>query len=325
MKKTKIIIPALGMLLLSTAASVTGTVAWFAMNSTVAATGMQIKVNSQNTYLLIGTGDNDTCGEIQNLNSTTAALTVLDDEASVAPSHPANSTQATNLLNTTDGLKVGGGAITVAGSAVVDNTTAAACTNWYTATAEAPDDEAMLAGTARQLVTFDGYVIVRHAYLTVAVGSSPVTNIGVTGTILPAGFSKLAQATTAVSGDIYYSLTNGVFSKLETTAGETSVPAGSYAVTAASGASTIDLRAVRVMVATDDNSENAKAFTILDISKNDVRQDIKGANTNLTSALVRTVDVYLYIDGEDESVYTNNIPNLADASIELSFDASLAA
>ena len=43
MKKTKIIIPALGMLLLSTAASVSGTVAWFSMNNTVSVTGMTVK------------------------------------------------------------------------------------------------------------------------------------------------------------------------------------------------------------------------------------------------------------------------------------------
>ena len=43
MKKTKILVPALGMLLLSTAASVTGTVEWFAANAQVTANGMAIK------------------------------------------------------------------------------------------------------------------------------------------------------------------------------------------------------------------------------------------------------------------------------------------
>ena len=48
MKKTKIIIPALAMLLLSTAASVSGTVAWFSMNNSVTVTGMTVttKVSS---------------------------------------------------------------------------------------------------------------------------------------------------------------------------------------------------------------------------------------------------------------------------------------
>ncbi len=43
MKKTKVIIPALGILLLSTAASVTGTVAWFTTNNTVSASSMAVK------------------------------------------------------------------------------------------------------------------------------------------------------------------------------------------------------------------------------------------------------------------------------------------
>ena len=45
MKKTKIVIPALGLLLLSTAASVTGTVAWFSANATVTASALTIKAS----------------------------------------------------------------------------------------------------------------------------------------------------------------------------------------------------------------------------------------------------------------------------------------
>lgn len=43
MKKSKILAPALAILCLSTAASVTGTVAWFAANNVVSATGMNIR------------------------------------------------------------------------------------------------------------------------------------------------------------------------------------------------------------------------------------------------------------------------------------------
>ena len=58
MKKTKLIIPAMGLLLLSTAASVTGTVAWFSMNAEVTATGMQITAKSDSIFLEIkGTED----------------------------------------------------------------------------------------------------------------------------------------------------------------------------------------------------------------------------------------------------------------------------
>lgn len=48
MKKTKIVVPALAVLLLSTAASVSGTVAWFSMNTQIKVTGMTVttKVSS---------------------------------------------------------------------------------------------------------------------------------------------------------------------------------------------------------------------------------------------------------------------------------------
>ena len=52
MKKTKIIVPALGVLLLSTAASVTGTVAWFSMNNFVTATGMEVKAKAENGIVI---------------------------------------------------------------------------------------------------------------------------------------------------------------------------------------------------------------------------------------------------------------------------------
>ena len=51
MKKSKILAPALAILCLSTAASVTGTVAWFAANNVVNATGMNI--HAQASYSLV--------------------------------------------------------------------------------------------------------------------------------------------------------------------------------------------------------------------------------------------------------------------------------
>ena len=52
MKKTKILAPALGILTLSMAASVTGTVAWFSSNATVTAAGMTISaVTATNLFI----------------------------------------------------------------------------------------------------------------------------------------------------------------------------------------------------------------------------------------------------------------------------------
>ncbi len=72
MKKTKIIIPALGMLLLSTAASVSGTVAWFSMNTSINVTGMTVttKVSSS---LQIATANDDSLFSNDDLNQTRSA------------------------------------------------------------------------------------------------------------------------------------------------------------------------------------------------------------------------------------------------------------
>lgn len=55
MKKTKIIVPALAVLLLSTAASVSGTVAWFSMNNSVKVDGMTVQTRVSSNLLIAET------------------------------------------------------------------------------------------------------------------------------------------------------------------------------------------------------------------------------------------------------------------------------
>ena len=52
MKKTRIVIPALGLIAFSTAASITGTVAWFTANNSVTVTGMAVKTKVGNNLLI---------------------------------------------------------------------------------------------------------------------------------------------------------------------------------------------------------------------------------------------------------------------------------
>ena len=82
MKKTKIIIPALGLLLLSTAASVTGTVAWFAVNGSVTAEGMTVAAKTDNAYLIISAGT--TLGG----NATTADVSANFTDIQLKPVKP---------------------------------------------------------------------------------------------------------------------------------------------------------------------------------------------------------------------------------------------
>lgn len=263
MKKntTKILVAALA-LFMAIGIATGSTFAWFALNTEVSATGMQVVAKSDNTFLLIGTGDNDTADEIQAANpNTTVALTVAAADADLYPATPATDTTA--ALLTTSGKKVGGDAITVAGAEVNSAATAAAVTNWYTATAATVDDEAMLTGSARQLTSFTDYVIVKTLYLTVADGSNNANNLSVTASIT-AATSKNIDAT-------------------------------------------------RVMVVTSDGG-----FAIL--TPTSLTADIKGSNTALTDSTVITVTVYIYVDGEDASIYTNNKANLDTANISLTFN-----
>ena len=80
MKKTKIIVPALGMLLLSTAASVTGTVAWFAANASVSVTNMQVKAKAEGgvaiaAYSYTATSVSDSASHGYNDTLTNAVFT----------------------------------------------------------------------------------------------------------------------------------------------------------------------------------------------------------------------------------------------------------
>ena len=85
MKKLRRLVPAFLMLLLSATLLSTSTFAWFSMNKTVTATNMKVTVTTDNTYLLINTGDNDTASEIQTAGVTTIPLTVSDLQAEVFP------------------------------------------------------------------------------------------------------------------------------------------------------------------------------------------------------------------------------------------------
>ena len=185
MKKFKKLIPALCMLLVSAVMLGTTTFAWFSMNNRVTASGMQVVAKSDNTYLLIGTGDNNTYQKIQALaNGTTADLAVTDTEAKVYPSRPAQDTTEVGYL-AIDKYNIDGQKVTTAGVAVTTKATAAAATNWFTASALKSDSSAIDGTSAKQLTadSFGNYVIKKTVYLTVAAGANPAKNLSVKATI----------------------------------------------------------------------------------------------------------------------------------------------
>ena len=277
MKKSKIIIPALGLIALGTAASITGTVAWFSMNNSVTATGMQVNVKSDSIYLLIGSGDADTVGEIQLANTTTTVLTVAAGDSSLFPSaHEAiaNTSDATATtvdqgyyLTATPATQITAAAYGELDAEAKANYTAyGTSTNWYYRTADAPTASASTK-VKHYLASLDtNYIIHKTCYVTLASGSNPAANLKVT-------HSDWA-ATNVKSG------------------AEETYAAAKCLITTSSASVELD-------------SGHTSSDTVL--------------ATSVTNAAVVQVDIFIYYDGNDESVYTNNIANLEGATIDLTF------
>ena len=93
--KSKVIIPALAMIALSTAASATGTVAWFAANNSVTATGMSFTA-SASANLFIGAS---TITDINNL--TTATINLNTNFPAIKPCTLTNSSGTVTVKNAT--------------------------------------------------------------------------------------------------------------------------------------------------------------------------------------------------------------------------------
>lgn len=256
------IVSAAAMLAVSASMLGTSTYAWFSLNTTVNVDNFQVSVKTSDTYLLISTSA-ATAGGIQTQNDTTDSVTIAD--AALFPSSPALTADEAAYL-TTSGKKVDNTAITTAGVQVNNATKAAAVTNWFTANALDPGAPAIDTTTARQLTSWTDYVIVQHAYITVAKGANPANNLKVTPTFTQSG-------------------------------------AGS------------DLAAAKVLVTTSDGG-----YAALSYANNGTEVDISGSNTNITDSDVVDVTFYIYYDGDEAPVYTNNMANLTGAEFEFEFN-----
>jgi len=220
----------------------TSTYAWFSMNNTVTATGMQVTAKSDTTFLLIGTGDKDTAEEIQAITpvSIVADLTIAANESKVLPS---------------------------AHNAIANTEAAASLSNWYFKRADAPSSSASTSN-ATVLTAFDNYVLHKTVYITLAQGSEDASNLKVAATITSNGTST-ADAKTFAPVKVL--------------------------VTSASAS-------------TELSSASASSETVL-------------AATVTDDAVVQ-IDIWIYYDGNDSLVYTNNMANLDGANINLSFSVT---
>lgn len=75
-----------------------------------------------------------------------------------------------------------------------------------------------------------------------------------------------------------------------------------------------DISAARILITTSNGG-----FAIL--KNGDSNVDIHGSTSNnITDASVFTVSIYIYIDGNDSTIYTNNAANLTGVTIDLAFN-----
>ena len=170
MKKTKVIIPALGLLLLSTAASVTGTVAWFSMNGEVTANGMAVTAKSDAAFLLIKAGTAANAGIIQAAPATTASAE--SPSAQLYPvAHEAGLTNAAGYNQVS---------------------------NWYYKYADAPTASAST-GAKTTLSAFTDYVLHNQFSITVSKGSLSVTNLHVSSCSITTSGSQAVNVVVASS------------------------------------------------------------------------------------------------------------------------------
>ena len=79
-----------------------------------------------------------------------------------------------------------------------------------------------------------------------------------------------------------------------------------------------DITAAKVLVTTSDNG-----FAVLSSAQNGTEVDISGDNTTLTDSDVLTVNFYIFYDGDEAPVYTNNMANLKGADFECAFDVDV--
>ena len=328
MKKTtsKILVAALA-LFMAIGIATGSTFAWFSMNTTVTATGMQVVAKSNSTFLLIketgsvsGADDAAKAANIQNGgtpaddsddNPITVALTVADGDADLYPAKPYNAT--------TDSAKY----TTVAGTAstVADYSTAGVVGNWFTANSLDPDASDTRITNDRVLTSFTDYVIKKSVTLTIAAGADDAHHLTVTGTIEAKGLGDAITSGTAEAGKTYYSFASGVYTKEDVEVGVTDVT-GFYAKTAGgSDPDEMDITAVKVLVVTDDDN-----IVTLSHAQNGSAQSLYGIDDEtLTDSTVVVVDIYIYYDGSEAAVYSNNKANLGWATIELQFDVEVGA
>ncbi|MDD6054253.1 MAG: hypothetical protein PUB81_02795 [Clostridiales bacterium] len=149
----KKLIPAICMTLIAAVMLASSTFAWFSLNTSVTAEGMQVTAQSNSVYLLISEASE--LSTIQGANSTKVMYSGSTALFPSAHKEVTNTSEATTL------------------------------SNWYYKTADAPT-AATSSGSEKVLSNFGGYVLRKTVYIAVAAGSNTAEELKVSATITAA-------------------------------------------------------------------------------------------------------------------------------------------
>lgn len=227
MKKFKKLIPALCMLLISAVLMGTSTYAWFSMNKTVKAEGMQVTAQTNNYYLLIGNDETVTTIQTNKKTSESAKQITTNNGNKV---YPAMYGDGTTLGNVT----------TEAGK-------------WYTANNSNIDNATNAITNARVLENNElgQYVIEYNLWLTLAKGSTAVTDKTITVT-----FKRGDNVDVSISAVVVIGTTNAlVFDHTKVATGD-ETKTHPTATSSAISLSDTEAVQVKVYVYVDGNADN---------------------------------------------------------------------
>ena len=170
MKMSKTILPALAMLIVSAVMLSTASFAWFAMNNSVSANGMEVTVKSDSVYILIQSAP----------DATTAAPQIADIRAAGSTSDAGVAIGSTEVFPSayyTSSLKGD------SNQYVADASGLNTPNNWYYATgasvgnSAAATDESANGKNDQALTNFDQYVVRYRYWVCLAEGSTAITSL----------------------------------------------------------------------------------------------------------------------------------------------------
>lgn len=290
MKATKKIVGAACALVAAVALSAGSTFAWFSTNGSVDATGMEIKVNTNNAYLIIA-------NEAVDLKDEAKTITLVSSQTDLLPSaYWTKKASGDGYEDLTTKAASGTGSIVDSGS-------------WYTGQGTSATNGTLVEDTVSKLTdtNFSQYVVVDEIYVAVSKGSTAIKEIEMSVTADPVwSNSNTTTPTTTGEGD---------------EAVTTNVGNNNSAISVVILYQTIDeehttLGTWNIAELTAEGNDYGGAnhkFTDGDVLK------LGGLKPSQTYANYIQIRVMVYFDGNNADVNTANSANLRGVTLNFNF------